>query len=147
MNLTKGQVYACIIEKVLDKGVIVKMSDDTTEFIHVSKLSDEFVKDINIYAHVGDTWKVTAVYNRKLDKLELSHKSSDLKRHDVVPKSIDPRRPPKRKSFHGTSIVNNDEKKNKQPSLDDMIAAADKVLADKKKSQEKERYQYRRRRK
>lgn len=147
MNLVEGQIYACTVEKVLEKGVIVKMSDDTTEFIHVSKLSDRFVRDIDTCAHVGDTWKVVAVRNAKLGKLELTHKTSDLKAHDVVPNAVDLRRPPKRKSFHGTSIVNKDEKERKQPTLDEMIAAADKVLADKKKSQEKERYQYRKRRK
>lgn len=70
-QLELGKEYDVRVTKVLNKGVIVEfMHDpDTTGFIHISKLSRQFISDINSFISVGDTISVHVFKNG--DKYDL----------------------------------------------------------------------------
>lgn len=77
-SLEVGKEYQVIVKKILVNGIIVQINDTKfTDFIHISKISESFVCDINEYVHVGDTLTAIAVKsltkrNDKHDGLELS---------------------------------------------------------------------------
>ena len=70
-----------------DFGVFVK-KDEYVGLIHISELSDRFVKDINLFAKVGDFVSAYVLdLNEEEKKMVLSYKKCGSKRKIVVPKS------------------------------------------------------------
>lgn len=139
MKVTKGTIYNVRVQKVIEKGVIVIMPDNSTEFIHVSRLSDRYIPSPEAVAAPDMEWEVAAIYNERLQKIELSHRMSDinkLKRPNSesllkAKKSFNRRQPHKvdpKETFT--------PKQHTPKSLDAMIADANKVLADKRKAVE-----------
>lgn len=106
MELKIGQKYEIEVIKILKYGVIVKLDDGCTQFIHISNLCDKFISDISDILNVGDRRLATGISGNK-HPVELS-----LKRPSGRDKS------------------NTQHHK----SLDDMIADSNKAYADKTKS-------------
>lgn len=73
MILDIGQTYDCEVVKILSFGIVMKMEDGSTELVHISNISDKFVKDINDYVSVGDNCKVDCIAGSVKEK-ELSMK-------------------------------------------------------------------------
>lgn len=61
MKLTVGETYDAEVIKILTYGAIVKMSDDSTQLLHISNISDKFVRDVNDFLKVGDKIKVDCI--------------------------------------------------------------------------------------
>jgi len=61
-NFKIGDIVETQVTKIHDFGAQVRLSDNTKGLIHISQISDDFVKDINDYLKVGD--KVTARINK-----------------------------------------------------------------------------------
>lgn len=61
MKLVVGETYEVEVIKILSYGAIVKMSDDTTQLLHISNISDKFVRDVNDFVKVGDKIKVDCI--------------------------------------------------------------------------------------
>ena len=55
MKYSAGQVVQGIITGIQPYGAFVKIDDETIGMIHISEISDGFVRDISRYAAVGDT--------------------------------------------------------------------------------------------
>lgn len=106
MELKIGQKYEIEVIKILKYGIIVKLDDESTQFIHISNLSDKFISDISDILNVGDRRLATGVSGNKYP-VELSLKRS---------------------SRHNRSTIQDHK------SLDDMIANSNEVYADKTKS-------------
>lgn len=74
-QLELGKEYDVRVTKVLNKGVIVGFPDtDITGFVHISKLSRQFISDINSYISVNDKITVRVVKNG--DKYDLDARSA-----------------------------------------------------------------------
>lgn len=74
MTLQIGDTYDVEVVKILPFGAVVKMSDNSTELVHISNISDKFVKDINGYLEIGKMYKVDCVSGSVKEK-ELSMKA------------------------------------------------------------------------
>lgn len=61
MKLVIGETYEAEVIKILSYGAIVKMKDDTTQLLHISNISDIFVRNVGDFVHVGDTIKVDCI--------------------------------------------------------------------------------------
>ncbi len=61
MKLVVGETYDVKVEKILPYGAIVRMSDNSTQLIHISNISEKFVRDVNDYVSVGDTLKADCI--------------------------------------------------------------------------------------
>lgn len=64
MELELGKKYNVKVIKLLDFGIVVKMLDEPgycTELIHVSQISDKFVKNIESFVNVSDEYEAEAV--------------------------------------------------------------------------------------
>ena len=122
-----GQNYRVKVIKIVKAGIIVDLLDypGMTGFIHISKLSTQFVDDINNFVEVGDTYTAVA-FEGRFGEAELSLLSANIK--SKVSRTPKHKRNneynPKSKSFNNTS---------RKPirNLDNMIDDANKVFDDK----------------
>jgi polyribonucleotide nucleotidyltransferase len=53
-----GQIYEGIVDGVVEFGAFVEIAPGVSGLVHVSEISDEFVKDVNKFVKVGDKVKV-----------------------------------------------------------------------------------------
>lgn len=116
--IEKDKEFNVTVSKILDKGIIVTI-DGTgyTEFIHISKLSDAYVSDINDIISVGDKLTAKGLITRNGAELTLQHlrlrpksnpRPSDISFKQHVPKVSAP-----------------------AMSIDDMISNANKTMQEK----------------
>lgn len=62
--LVFGEKYEVVVDKILPRGAIVKLSDNSTEFIHISNLSDDFVNSVSDVVSVGQSLITTCIRGR-----------------------------------------------------------------------------------
>ena len=80
MILELYETYDVEVIQLLNQGVVVSLSDGSTQFVHISKLSDDFVETLEGYISVGDKKTAVCVRNKKSNgSKELSFKESDIK--------------------------------------------------------------------
>lgn len=125
MGLEIGKFVDVEVIRIIDKGAVVRLEDGHTELIHLSKISNKFVRDVNDYLAVGDRLKAEVVKGT-YKETELSIKYLDLS--------------PKKKEVNQKPIENSNLKKSynqtkkesfPQMSLDDMIKNSNKQFDDK----------------
>lgn len=113
MEIKENEHYNVTVVKVMERGAVVSISGmgGKTGFIHISKLSDAFVSNINDYISIGETYDAICCDEKKLafsvKHLNLKPKYTSAKQHHTETKY----------------------------SLDDMIARADASLKDKQRHQ------------
>ena len=61
MKLTVGETYEVEVVKILSYGAIVKMSDNSTQLLHISNISEKFVRDVGDFVSVGSKIKVDCI--------------------------------------------------------------------------------------
>ena len=75
-DIVKGKVTG-----IEDYGIFVLVDDDTTGLIHISEISEDFVRDVSDYADVGEIISARVIeYDFENKKLKLSIKSDQTKR-------------------------------------------------------------------
>lgn len=125
MGLEIGKFVDVEVIRIIDKGAVVRLEDGHTELIHLSKVSNKFVRDVNDYLAVGDRLKAEVVKGT-YKETELSIKYLDLS--------------PKKKEVNQKPIENSNLKKSynqtekesfPKMSLDDMIKNSNKQFDDK----------------
>lgn len=123
INIKEGSIYNVKVVRILTNGIIVQVEDSgTTEFIHISKIADSFVSDINDFVSVGD--ELTAMGIKSSDDKRITENNGELSLHHLHLK------PKNKKNYVDTEIVTDIAK---EKNLDDMIAAADQCLKEKMK--------------
>lgn len=71
-----GAIVDGTVKSVMKFGAFVEMEDGNTGLVHISEISNSFVKDINEYVKVGDPVKVK-VLEIEDDKIALSMKQTE----------------------------------------------------------------------
>ena len=125
MGLEIGKFVDVEVISIIDKGAVVRLEDGHTELIHLSKVSNKFVRDVNDYLSVGDKMQAEVVKGT-YKETELSLKYLDLspKKKEDNEKPVEninkhkSYNQPKKESFH-------------QMSIDDMIKQSNKQFDDK----------------
>jgi S1 RNA binding domain protein len=69
-----GEIVEAEVTKVTDFGAFVKINGQGPGLIHISQISDSFVKDINQYLKVGDKVKARVIKLGPGRKVDLSLK-------------------------------------------------------------------------
>ena len=72
-KITIGELVKAEVFKITSFGAFVKFGENQKGFIHISQLSESFVKDINRYLKLGDTVKAR-VLNINGNKIDLTLK-------------------------------------------------------------------------
>ena len=79
MKLTVGETYEVEVIKILKYGAIVKMSDGSTQLLHISNISEKFVRDVNDFLKVGDRIKVDCIEGKvKPEELSIKNYTKDF---------------------------------------------------------------------
>lgn len=122
MKLKLGEIYPATVIKFVRSGIIVKLPDKSSEFIHLSNISDQFVRNIADFVELGKCYQAQGVPGKARD-VELSLK------HLKLPASTETLLPSRNVS--GSSPSKAAPSPRTAASLDDMISAANKVYDDK----------------
>ena len=71
-----GEIVDGTVKSVMKFGAFVELEDGSTGLVHISEVSNSFVKDINDYVKTGDSVKVK-VLEIEDDKISLSMKQTE----------------------------------------------------------------------
>jgi predicted RNA-binding protein with RPS1 domain len=76
MNYRTGQIVEGKVTGIQPYGAFVSLDSHTTGLIHISEISDGFVKDISRFVHVGETVRVKIMeYDPHANQAKLSLKA------------------------------------------------------------------------
>lgn len=79
-NIKKGDIVAGQVTGVTKYGVFVSLNDDYTGLVHISEVSNKYVKDINSLFKVGDIIKVKVLdIDESKSQVKLSIKKINFK--------------------------------------------------------------------
>lgn len=135
MTLEIGSIYHVKVIKLLDKAIIVRLPDNSTELIHVSKIANAFVKAPEEYVSIDDEFDAVGVKGQT-KPVELSLRHLDLKKFNATitePKIIDPvsKQNSKLSQNASNSTKPIHSKIDRKLSLDEMIKKSNKQFEDK----------------
>ena len=77
MKLVQGQMYTVSVKEIVPAGAVVTLEDGSTQLVHISNISNMFVRDVGNFLEVGQTLEAEAVEGRARP-VELSFKHLDL---------------------------------------------------------------------
>ncbi len=72
-----GKIYAGTVEKIVEFGAFVKIAPNVEGLLHVSEISDSFVKDVHDFLKEGDAIEVKVLEVDGMGKMKLSKKAVD----------------------------------------------------------------------
>lgn len=97
-----GKSYPITIAHITAKGIIVNLEDGLTSFIHISKIANAFIEDINNFVAVGEQYNAIGIATDNGKELSLQHlnlKSRGHKPNDTESKKIPYNKPKAYKSL------------------------------------------------
>lgn len=71
-DLNLGDIVEAEITRITDFGAFVKINGRNSGLIHISQISDSFVKDVSKYLKVGDRVKARVIKLGPGNKIDLS---------------------------------------------------------------------------
>lgn len=84
MKIKLGEEYEVTVERIITCGCIVRLKDNSTQLIHISQISDKFVKDVNDFVHIGDRYVAKAVQPTELPlQLSIKHCTINASHHEL----------------------------------------------------------------
>lgn len=84
MKIKLGEEYEVTVDHIIKCGCVVRMKDNSTQLIHISQISDKFVKDINDFVHIGDKYVATAVQPTGLPlQLSIKHHTTNSRHPEI----------------------------------------------------------------
>lgn len=71
-----GEIYDGTVATIMEYGAFVDIAPGVSGLVHVSEISDEFVKDVNKFVKVGDSVKIKILEKDKMGRLKFSMKQA-----------------------------------------------------------------------
>ena len=134
MDIIVGDRYCVKVVAVKERFAVVEFEDHSTSIIHISKIANCFVKDINDFVAVGDELTAEAVESDE-KPFELSLKHLNLK-----PKHKPEQSEPKDYfEYKKQDRLNYSFDKKKSDKLEQMISSSNEVYIDKERSNSRNR--------
>jgi polyribonucleotide nucleotidyltransferase len=72
-----GRIYPAKVKRIVNFGAFCEIAPGKEGLVHVSELSDKFVKDVNSMVKIGDEIKVKVVGIDELGRINLSKKKAE----------------------------------------------------------------------
>lgn len=109
MNIEIGNMYKGTCVHIDCKGAIFELEDQTTAYVHISKIANSFVKNIGDFIDIGDTYELECIessingngfefsllhlnlqnrYNQKPDKFKNNTRSLNITNQDKLENMI-----------------------------------------------------------
>lgn len=130
MTLEIGSIYHVKVIKLLDKAIIVRLPDNSTELIHVSKIANAFVKAPEEYVSIDDEFDAVGVKGQT-KPVELSLRHLDLKKFNATIAEPKPKQHSKLSQHASNPTKPIHVKIDRKLSLDEMIKKSNKQFEDK----------------
>jgi len=73
-----GAIYEATVKRIMNFGAFCEFFPGREGLVHVSELSNKFVKDVNEVVKLGDRFKVKLVEKDEMGRFNLSKKQADL---------------------------------------------------------------------
>lgn len=84
-----GEIVKGKVTGIENYGIFLLIDDDITGLIHISELSDSFVKDVSEYADINEIIKARVLeYDEENNKMKLSVKNLDYREENNKIKGI-----------------------------------------------------------
>lgn len=91
--IQEGVLYPVIVTRLLARGIVVQLENTgRTEFIHISKISNQFVSNIADYVNIGQSFVAQGVKGRDgMNELSLIHLNLNQQKSSkqVLPKIVE----------------------------------------------------------
>lgn len=90
LKYEKGKIVTGCVTGIEKYGVFVGLDEFFSGLIHISEISDGFVKNINDYVNVGETIKVRVVetdeenYHVKLSIKDIDYRMNQRSRNNII---------------------------------------------------------------
>ena len=91
----EGEIIKGVVSGIEKYGVFVKLDDNYNGLIHISELSDGFVRDVNDYAQVGsDIYTEVLTIDKETQHIKLSIKNlaynngKPIHKHKIIETSL-----------------------------------------------------------
>jgi len=83
--MKKGDIVKGEITAIKEYGAFVKIDEETSGLIHISELSDSYVRDVEDFVEIGDVFDLKVVDVSEEGKISLSYKAlhSKKKRYNI----------------------------------------------------------------
>ena len=134
MDIIVGDRYCVKVIAVKERFVVVEFEDHSTSIIHISKIANCFVKDINDFIAVGDELIAEAIKSDE-KPFELSLKHLNLKPKHRLEKS----EPKDYFEYKQQDRLNHSFDRKKSDKLEQMISSSNEVYIDKERSSSRNR--------
>ena len=76
-----GEKYVGTVVSIESYGAVLQFQDGTTQLLHISHISDQFVQNIGDYINVGDNLEVFVIPG-KIKSIELTIRKSEIDRYE-----------------------------------------------------------------
>ena len=134
MDIIVGDRYHVKVVAVKERFVVVEFEDHSTSIIHISKVANCFVRDINDFIAVGDELIAEAIKSDE-KPFELSLKHLNLKPKHKLEKS----EPKDYFEYKQQDRLNHSFDRKKSDKLEQMISSSNEVYIDKERSNSRNR--------
>ncbi len=98
-----GEEFDGVITRVEDYGGFVKLFGDKEGLLHISRFSNDYVKNAADVMHVGDTIKVKVIEIDDKGKIKLSHKEFTKPAKKEAEKKLEAKKEFKKEPFKGVA--------------------------------------------
>lgn len=135
MQLEVGEIYDGKVTGITNFGAFVSLSDGKTGMVHISEVSNEYVKEIKDVLSENQEVKVKVITIGDDGKVSLSIRQA-------MPKVDRPKRPPQKRTRRSDDVWqgNKSQKSNESMSFEDMMSkfkqVSDEKITDLKRSTE-----------
>lgn len=113
-----GQIVEGVVTGIQPYGAFVHIDDETSGLIHISEISDFFVRDVNLFIQVGDRIRVKIIdvdgHQLRLSMKALRHTSNRKERMYRQQKLL----PPNEIGFNSIEVMLGQWVKEKQKNHD-----------------------------
>lgn len=141
MNIELGEAYIIAPIRFETFGAIVELQDGSTSLLHVSQISENYVKDPSEYLSIGQEYVAKGVQGVGDRPVQLSVKHLGLQSCFTEPEFDKDFKPTRKKPYPKSKTVRStryqSESQDHHKSLDDMIADAQASYNEKMKGQKK----------
>lgn len=134
MDIIVGDRYHVKVVAVKERLVVVEFEDSSTSIIHISKIANCFVKDINDFIAVGDELIAEAIKSDE-KPFELSLKHLNLKPKHKPKKS----EPKDYFEYKQQDRLNQSFDRKKSDKLEQMISSSNEAYMEKERSNSRNR--------
>lgn len=135
MELQIGKKYKVTVSKIIKVGAIVEMEDGSTELIHISNISNDYVANIEDFVTVGSAYEATCQAG-KTKSIELTLRPLNLKSCKHCEKHTESKQEKKSADKLSESSLMQEH----LDSLEDMINKMPQEYSDDIRSKKSERY-------